>query len=130
MACLLASLLADGGAAVSGFLGGSNPFRRRTTPRFRHPKPGQKVYKWRSFHARYDDRIKAQALGLLLQRQAKLALALGQYPLITLAEALIKRDSVKKLLAEGHKSVRRPPEERPNARMAGPTLSKPLPNNS
>jgi hypothetical protein len=67
--------------------------------------------------SRHQDRIKALALRYNFDSKQKL-LALGQYPVTSLADARIKRDDAKKLLAEGiDPSVNRK-EERRNARMA------------
>lgn len=57
-------------------------------------------------------------------------LALGQYPVTSLADARIKRDDAKKLLAEGSTP---PSTARKSAAMRGwrgPTLLKPWPKNS
>jgi hypothetical protein len=88
---------------------------------FRHLKPGEKDYKrsdsgglfmlvatsgsklWR-FSYRFDGKQKL--------------LALGQYPVISLADARIKRDNAKKLLGEGMDPSADRKEERRNARIA------------
>ena len=87
---------------------------------FRHLKAGEKDYK----------RSDSGAFMLVTKTGSKLwryaynfdskqkLLALGQYPVTSLADARIKRDDAKKLLAEGIDPSINRKEERRNARMA------------
>ena len=88
---------------------------------FRHLKPGEKDYKLSDsgglFMLVTKNGSKLWRFGYRFDTKQKL-LALGQYPVTSLADARIKRDAAKKLLAEGiDPSVERK-EERRNARMA------------
>jgi integrase len=109
------------GMLVPPFCWGIEPVPAKNDMYFRQLKPGEKDYKrsdsgglfmlvattgsklWR-YSYRYDAKQKL--------------LALGQYPVISLADARMKRDDAKKLLADGiDPSVERK-EERRNARIA------------
>jgi integrase len=88
---------------------------------FRHLKPGEKDYKQSDsgglFMLVATSGSKLWRLSYRFDSKQKL-LALGQYPTTSLADARIKRDNAKKLLAEGiDPSVDRK-EERRNARIA------------
>src|SRR3974390_2050162 len=106
---------------VSRLWGGIEPMPVKNDTYFRHLKPSEKDYKrsdsgglfmlvtttgsklWR-FSYRFDGKQKL--------------LALGQYPVTSLADARIKRDHAKKLLGEGIDPSANRKEERRNARIA------------
>ncbi len=88
---------------------------------FRHLKPGENDYKRSDsgglFMLVTTNGSKLWRFGYRFDAKQKL-LSFGQYPLTSLADARIKRDNAKKLLADGiDPSVERK-EERRNARMA------------
>jgi integrase len=106
---------------VSRLLGGIEPMPVKNDTYFRHLKAGEKDYKRSDSGGLF---MLVTKTGSKLWRYAynfdskQKLLALGQYPLTSLADARIKRDDAKKLLAEGiDPSVNRK-EERRNARMA------------
>jgi integrase len=106
---------------VSRFLGGIEPMPIKNDSYFRHLKAGEKDYKRSDSGGLF---MLVTKTGSKLWRYAysfdakQKLLAIGQYPLISLADARVKRDSAKKLLAEGiDPSVERKAERR-QARMA------------
>jgi integrase len=115
---LLGSLL---GSWYRGFWVESNLCRPRTTPIFRHLKLAEKDYKRSDSGGLF---MLVTKTGSKLWRYAysfdakQKLLAIGQYPLVSLADARVKRDNAKKLLAEGiAPSVERKAERR-DARIA------------
>jgi integrase len=106
---------------VSRFLGGIEPMPIKNDSYFRHLKAGEKDYKRSDSGGLF---MLVTKTGSKLWRYAysfdakQKLLAIGQYPLISLADARIKRDGAKKLLADGiDPSVERKAERR-QARMA------------
>jgi integrase len=106
---------------VSRFLGGIEPMPIKNDSYFRHLKAGEKDYKRSDSGGLF---MLVTKTGSKLWRYAysfdakQKLLAIGQYPLISLADARVKRDSAKKLLAEDiDPSVERKAERR-QARMA------------
>src|SRR5882724_4348969 len=106
---------------VSRLLGGIEPMPVKNDTYFRHLKAGEKDYKRSDSGGLF---MLVTRTGSKLWRYAynfdskQKLLALGQYPVTSLADARIKRDDAKKLLAEGiDPSVNRK-EERRTARMA------------
>src|ERR1700760_2897026 len=105
----------------SRLLGGIEPMPIKNDSYFRHLKADEKDYKRSDSGGLF---MLVTKTGSKLWRYAynfdskQKLLALGQYPLTSLADARIKRDDAKKLLAEGiDPSVNRK-EQRRNARMA------------
>jgi hypothetical protein len=88
---------------------------------FRHLKPGEKDYKRSDsgglFMLVTTTGSKLWRFGYRFGGKQKL-LALGQYPVASLADARVKRDDAKKLLAEGIDPSANRKEERRNARIA------------
>jgi hypothetical protein len=102
---------------VSRLLGGIEPMPVKNDTYFRHLKAGEKDYKRSDSGGLFMLVTKTGSKRWRYAYKQKL-LALGQYPVTSLADARIKRDDAKKLLAEGiDPSVNRK-EERRNARMA------------
>jgi hypothetical protein len=102
-------------------LGGIEPVPVKNDSYFRHLKAGEKDYKRSDSGGLF---MLVTKTGSKLWRYAysfdakQKSLAIGQYPLISLADARAKRDSAKRLLADGiDPSVERKAERR-NARMA------------
>jgi Arm DNA-binding domain len=83
---------------------GIEPIPAKNDTYFRHLKPSEKDYKQSDggglFMLVTTTGSKLWRLGYRLDGKQKL-LALGQYPVTSLADARIKRDNAKKLLAEG-----------------------------
>jgi integrase len=106
---------------VSRFLGGIEPVPAKNDTYFRHLKPCEKDYKRSEsgglFMLVTTTGSKLWRLSYRFDAKQKL-LALGQYPMTSLADARIKRDNAKKLLAEGIDPSADRKEERRNARMA------------
>ena len=106
---------------VSRLLGGIEPMPVKNDTYFRHLKAGEKDYKRSDSGGPF---MLVTKTGSKLWRYAynfgskQKLLALGQYPLVSLADARIKRDNAKRLLADGiDPSVERKAERR-QARMA------------
>jgi integrase len=106
---------------VSRFLGGIEPMPVKNDSYFRHLKPGEKDYKRSDSGGLF---MLVTTTGSKLWRYAynfdakQKLLALGQYPVISLADARAKRDDAKRFLADGiDPSVERKAERR-QARMA------------
>src|ERR1700761_1565320 len=106
---------------VSRLLGGIEPMPVKNDTYFRHLKAGEKDYKRSDSGGLF---MLVTKTGSKLWRYSynfdskQKLLALGQYPVTSLADARIKRDDAKRLLGEGiDPSVNRK-EERRNARMA------------
>jgi len=106
---------------VSRFLGGIEPMPVKNDTYFRHLKPAEKDYKRSDSGGLF---MLVTKTGSKLWRYAynfdakQKLLALGQYPVISLADARTKRDDAKRLLAEGiDPSVERKAERR-DARIA------------
>jgi integrase len=104
------------GVLVSRFLGGIEPMPTKNDTYFRHLKPSEKDYKRSDSGGLY---MLVTTAGSKLWRYSyrfdakQKLLAIGPYPLISLADARIKRDDAKKLLAEGiDPSVERKAERR------------------
>jgi hypothetical protein len=106
---------------VSRFLGGIEPMPVKNDTYFRHLKAGEKDYKRSDSGGLF---MLVTKSGSKLWRYAysfdakQKLLALGQYPIVSLADARARRDDAKKLLADGtDPSVERKAERR-NARIA------------
>jgi hypothetical protein len=106
---------------VSRLLGGIEPMQVKNDSYFRHLKAIEKDYKRSDSGGLF---MLVTKTGSKLWRYAynydfkQKLLALGHYPITSLADARIKRDAAKKLLADGiDPSVNRKHERR-NARMA------------
>jgi hypothetical protein len=106
---------------VSWFLGRIEPMPAKNDTYFRHLKLAEKDYKRSDSGGLF---MLVTKTGSKLWRYAysfdakQKLLAIGQYPLVSLADARIKRDNAKKLLAEGiDPSVERKAERR-DARIA------------
>jgi Arm DNA-binding domain len=117
---------------VSRLLGGIEPMPVKNDTYFRHLKAGEKDYKRSDSGGLF---MLVTKMGSKLGRYAysfdakQKLLALGQYPIVSLADARTKRDDAKKLLAEA--SIR-PSSARPSAEMQGlpeATHSRQLPKN-
>jgi hypothetical protein len=109
------------GVLVSRFLGGIEPMPVKNDTYFRHLKAGEKDYKRSDSGGLF---MLVTKTGSKLWRYAysfdgkQKLLALGQYPIVSLADARARRDDAKKLLGDGvDPSVERKAERR-NARMA------------
>jgi integrase len=89
---------------VSPFLTGTAPMPARNDVAFRSAKPREKPFKLSDggglFLLVQPNATKLWRLAYRFDGRQKL-LALGQYPVISLADARIKRDAAKKLLADG-----------------------------
>jgi hypothetical protein len=106
---------------VSRFLGGIEPMPAKNDIYFRHLKPAGKEYKRSDSGGLF---MLVTKTGSKLWRYAysfdakQKLLAIGQYPIISLADARTKRDNAKKLLADGiDPSIERKAERR-QARIA------------
>src|SRR5882672_11506970 len=104
-----------------GFLGGIEPMPVKNDSYFRHLKPAEKDYKRSDCGGLF---MLVTKTGSKLWRYAynfdakQKLLAIGPYPHVSLADARIKRDNAKRLLADGiDPSVERKAERR-QARMA------------
>jgi len=108
-------------SAGIAIFGGIEPMPVKNDTYFRHLKPGEKDYKRSDsgglFMLVTATGSKLWRFGYRFDAKQKL-LALGQYPVTSLADARIKRDDAKKLLAEGIDPSADRKEERRNARIA------------
>ena len=96
--------MVDHGIMGSRLLGGIEPMPVKNDTYFRHLKPGERDYKRSDSGGLF---MLVTKTGSKLWRYAynfdskQKLLALGHYPVTSLADARIKRDDAKKLLAEG-----------------------------
>jgi integrase len=114
-------LLVDRDGVGIAIFGGIEPMPAKNDTYFRHLKPGEKDYKLSDsgglFMLVTTNGSKLWRFSYRFDTKQKL-LSLGQYPVTSLADARIKRDDAKKLLAEGiDPSVERKAERR-NERIA------------
>jgi hypothetical protein len=118
---LLVSLLVDRGGVGIAIFGGIEPIPAKNDTYFRHLKTGERDYKQSDSGGLF---MLVTTTGSKLWRYSyrfdgkQKLLALGQYPVTSLADARIKRDNAKKLLAEGIDPSASRKEERRNERIA------------